>query len=151
VYHSRPTSIQAMTETFGQAEKGQSSSYTDVDHLRRPKHRAKKSRLPGPLWLLTFAPAYPSIFRDFKGNLSHPYTLYVVGTITALISGVGIPAFDIIYVNILGVAGQPTRYIPQKLTRHCTAFKRESSRQESQIQGHQALDLFLPASSRDSG
>jgi len=89
-----------MTETPGLAEKGQSSSYADVDHLKRPKHRAKKSRLPGPLWLLTFAPAYPSIFRDLKGNLSHPYTLYVVGIITALISGVGVPAFDIIYVSI---------------------------------------------------
>jgi len=80
------------------AEKGNDAlESTSSSNIRRPKQREKRSRLPGPLWILSFAPPFPRISRDPVGAITHPYTLYVIGILTALIAGVGLPAFDILY------------------------------------------------------
>jgi hypothetical protein len=64
---------------------------------RRPKQRGSKSKLPGPLYILSFAPPFPRITQNPLGTLTHPYTLYIIGILAALVAGVGLPAFDIIY------------------------------------------------------
>jgi ATP-binding cassette subfamily B (MDR/TAP) protein 1 len=65
-----------------------------VDPLRTllSPHR---SSLPNYLYIFSFAPPVPPISRP-KEFFDHPIVLYVIGTIAALISGVGLPAFDIV-------------------------------------------------------
>jgi hypothetical protein len=65
-----------------------------VDPLRAPlvPHR---SRLPNYLYIFSFAPPVPPISRP-KEFFDHPIVLYVIGTIAAAASGVGLPAFDIV-------------------------------------------------------
>jgi hypothetical protein len=82
------------------AEKGQRDGPlgSTLSHgPRRRKQRGSKSKLPGPLYILSFAPPFPRITQKPIGAITHPYTLYAVGILTALIAGVGLPAFDIIY------------------------------------------------------
>jgi ATP-binding cassette subfamily B (MDR/TAP) protein 1 len=74
------------------------STDTEAQHLPDPdrilsKH---KSNLPPSLYILSFAPL-PVLIRQPREFALHPYTLYLIGTISACIAGVGLPAFDIIF------------------------------------------------------
>lgn len=73
---------------------------TPLDQLSPPHsgvfRRRSKSSLPGPFWLLTFAPPYPSPLRHPLKALRHPYTLYVIGTFAALVAGVAGPGYDLL-------------------------------------------------------
>lgn len=55
------------------------------------------STLPNWLYILSFAPPLPSLIRQPRQFLLHPYVLYSMGTIAACIAGVGLPGFDIIF------------------------------------------------------
>jgi ATP-binding cassette subfamily B (MDR/TAP) protein 1 len=74
------------------------ASYPDSHTL--PRHR---SRLPIALYLLSFAPPFRVIFREFsplnwkwRDIFSHPYTLYALGTITAIPSGCALAAMNML-------------------------------------------------------
>lgn len=65
-----------------------------------PRHRVlakHSSNLPNSLYVLSFAPPLPSLFRQPREFVLHPYALYAIGTFSACIAGVGLPAFDIIF------------------------------------------------------
>jgi ATP-binding cassette subfamily B (MDR/TAP) protein 1 len=55
------------------------------------------SRLPNLLYILSFAPSYPSILCQFPNFIQHPRVLYTTGTIAALLAEVGLPAYDMIF------------------------------------------------------
>lgn len=75
---------------------------TDVTNDERFKpHR---SSLPLFLYLLSFAAtgedrrdATPNKKRSWKEIRSHPYVLYGIGILTAILAGMAFPAFDILY------------------------------------------------------
>ncbi|WWD19426.1 hypothetical protein CI109_103886 [Kwoniella shandongensis] len=69
----------------------------NVKSVHTPPLTPHRSTLPNVLYILSFAPPVPSIFRDPKGFFGHPYMYYGVGTIGALISGVSLPAFDMMF------------------------------------------------------
>lgn len=62
-----------------------------------------RSNLPLFFYLLSFAPAFSITGLtskrggSWKETFSHPYVLYGVGTIAALLAGLAFPAFDILY------------------------------------------------------
>lgn len=56
-----------------------------------------QSSLPNYLYLLSFAPLFPSPFRKPIAAVTHPYTLYTIGTIAALNAGVSFTSFDIVF------------------------------------------------------
>jgi ATP-binding cassette subfamily B (MDR/TAP) protein 1 len=58
---------------------------------------AHSSRLPNSLYILSFAPSYPSPIRQFTVFIQHPHVLYAIGTTAAFAAGVGLPAFDMIF------------------------------------------------------
>lgn len=55
------------------------------------------SPLPNLFYILSFAPPLPALHRHPRDFALHPYTLYTVGIISACVSGVGLPAFDIVF------------------------------------------------------
>ncbi|WRT65273.1 uncharacterized protein IL334_002216 [Kwoniella shivajii] len=75
-----------------------------ADQVETGQHRISQtplltrhtSGLPNALYILSFAPPCPSLFRDPRGFIHHPFVLYGIGTICALIAGVSLPAFDIV-------------------------------------------------------
>ncbi|CAO1615263.1 unnamed protein product [Parajaminaea phylloscopi] len=64
------------------------------DVLELEPHR---SSLPTALYLLSFAPPLPSLFREPVAFAKHPLILYAIGFIAACAAGVGMPALDILY------------------------------------------------------
>jgi ATP-binding cassette subfamily B (MDR/TAP) protein 1 len=48
------------------------------------------------LYILSFAPPVSNIIRHPKAFFGNPIVLYCIGTVFALIAGVGLPAFDIV-------------------------------------------------------
>lgn len=54
------------------------------------------STLPDWLYLLSFAPPCPSPFRSPLNFLRHPLIMILIGIPCAIISGVCMPAFDIV-------------------------------------------------------
>ena len=77
-------------------EQGRSTSgFPTANRLHAPRQRQHPSRLPGPLWLLAFAP--PFDIRRPQEALQHPYTLYVLGIFAGLIAGTCTVAFDVLY------------------------------------------------------
>lgn len=76
---------------------------TAVDVESRPAAASESpltrhtSPLPNLLYILSFAPPLPALHRHPRDFFLHPYTLYTVGVIAACISGVGLPAFDIVF------------------------------------------------------
>ena len=54
------------------------------------------STLPNFLYFLSFAPPLPPIWRDPRGFFTHPWVLYALAVPGAIISGVALPAFDIV-------------------------------------------------------
>lgn len=78
-------------EHAAQIEKG---VYTDPYLTELAPH---ESKLPNFLYILSFAPLVPSPFRKPRAFISHPYTLYILGTLAAMVAGVGLPAFDIVF------------------------------------------------------
>jgi hypothetical protein len=65
--------------------------------------RPHRSRLPLALYLLSFAPPFRSKSGETPGQkstwretLSHPYTLYAVGTLTAIPAGCAMPSIDLL-------------------------------------------------------
>jgi hypothetical protein len=54
------------------------------------------SSLPNYLYILSFSPPVPSPFRSPGEFINNPRVLYFIGTIGAMIAGVGLPAFDIV-------------------------------------------------------
>jgi hypothetical protein len=67
------------------------SSYQDI----RPHH----SELPLALYLLSFAPPFRPLAPNvtWKESLSHPYLLYGVGMIAAILAGIAEPAMNVVY------------------------------------------------------
>ncbi|WFD33024.1 ABC-type xenobiotic transporter [Malassezia sp. CBS 17886] len=59
-----------------------------------PVHR---SSLPGTLYLLSFARPVPSLWRSPVAFVSHPYMMYVLGTLCALVAGANITGIDLLY------------------------------------------------------
>jgi hypothetical protein len=64
---------------------------------------AHRSRLPLALYLLSFATPFRSNSGQastrkstWRDTLSHPYTLYVVGTLTAIPAGCAMPSIDLL-------------------------------------------------------
>lgn len=74
-----------------QIENGQ---YVDPLGFPLKKHT---SNLPDWLYILSFAPPCPHLFRSPKRFFAHPHVLYALGTIFSLLSGAGLPAFDILF------------------------------------------------------
>ncbi|WVF68289.1 hypothetical protein IAT40_003054 [Kwoniella sp. CBS 6097] len=74
----------------------QIESGTFVPRHARPL-TTHSSNLPNVLYLLSFAPPCPSVFRHPSAFFAHPIVLYVIGTIAALAAGVSLPAFDILF------------------------------------------------------
>jgi hypothetical protein len=65
--------------------------------------RPHQSRLPLALYLLSFATPFrgtstqtPGQKSTWQGTLSHPYTLYAVGTLTAIPAGCAMPSIDLL-------------------------------------------------------
>jgi len=54
------------------------------------------STLPNYLYILSFSPPVPSPFRSPGKFINNPRVLYFIGTIGAMVAGVGLPAFDIV-------------------------------------------------------
>ena len=76
---------------------------------RQIKLTRHTSRLPNFLYILSFAPPCPSLFRDPRGFLHHPHVLYSIGTVSSLVAGVGFPAWDILvsyFINGISTAGE---------------------------------------------
>jgi ATP-binding cassette subfamily B (MDR/TAP) protein 1 len=71
-------------------EKGENLSV-----LARPLIRHTSS-LPDVLYLLSFAPPCPSPFRSPLDFIRHPIVMICIGIPCAIISGVCMPAFDIV-------------------------------------------------------
>jgi ATP-binding cassette subfamily B (MDR/TAP) protein 1 len=78
-------------EHAAQVEQG---LWADPHQLQLEPHT---SSLPNALYILSFAPPVPSPFRRPRAFISHPYILYTVGTLAAMVAGVGLPAFDIVF------------------------------------------------------
>lgn len=79
-----------------------SSSTTSLEAKRRAEDEVfslepHRSRLPNGLYLLSFAPPLPSLFRDPVAWIKHPIVLYIVGFASACAAGVAMPALDVIY------------------------------------------------------
>ncbi|WWD00806.1 hypothetical protein V866_007743 [Kwoniella sp. B9012] len=55
------------------------------------------SSLSNFLYILSFAPPVPSPLRRPAAFLTHPYTLYTIGTVAALVAGVSLPGYDIVF------------------------------------------------------
>lgn len=55
------------------------------------------SSAPTFFYLLTFADPLPSPFTHPKRFLAHPYTLYFIGLVAALVAGVGMVSLDLVY------------------------------------------------------
>lgn len=66
------------------------------------KIRPHRSRLPLVLYLLSFATPFrssgqtPSCKSTWRDTLTHPYTLYVIGTLTAIPAGGAIPSMNVL-------------------------------------------------------
>lgn len=56
-----------------------------------------RTSLPTFLYLCSFTPPLPSLFRNPLKFSAHPIVLYVIGTLSALAAGVGMPALDLLY------------------------------------------------------
>jgi ATP-binding cassette subfamily B (MDR/TAP) protein 1 len=54
------------------------------------------SSLPNFLYFLSFAPPIPAVWRDPAGFFTHPWVLYALAIPGAIVSGVALPAFDIV-------------------------------------------------------
>jgi hypothetical protein len=72
-------------------------------YLVQPGIRPHRSRLPLALYLLSFAPPFrgksgqtPGQKSTWRETLSHPYTLYAVGTLTAIPAGCAMPSIDLL-------------------------------------------------------
>ena len=63
----------------------------------QPTLTAHRSSLPNSLYILSFAAPVPSPLRQPRKFITHPYVLYTIGTIAALLGGLGLPAFDITF------------------------------------------------------
>ncbi|WFD05394.1 ABC-type xenobiotic transporter [Malassezia vespertilionis] len=65
--------------------------------FREPLLIKHRSRLPGVLYLLSFAKPMPNLFRSPLQFMRHPYTLYTAGLVFALTSGGSICGIDLLY------------------------------------------------------
>ncbi|WVR07871.1 hypothetical protein IAU60_004914 [Kwoniella sp. DSM 27419] len=65
--------------------------------VHAPSLTSHRSSLPDALYLLSFAGPCPAPWRRPRAFIVHPYVLYTFGAIAALVAGVGLPAFDIVF------------------------------------------------------
>jgi ATP-binding cassette subfamily B (MDR/TAP) protein 1 len=79
------------------AEKADIPDSLNRPYIRPTRRGLTKSRLRGPFYLLSFAPSFPAPLQNYRAALAHPYTLYAIGTIAAIVAGIGLPAFDLLY------------------------------------------------------
>lgn len=73
--------------------KAERGDIEDPYNITLKKHA---SNLPNWLYILSFAPPVPSPIHQTRQFISHPYTLYAIGTVAALVAGVGLPVYDIV-------------------------------------------------------
>jgi hypothetical protein len=60
--------------------------------------RPHRSLLPLPLYLLSFAePSHSKTKSPWQDRFTHPYILYVLGTLAAIPAGLAFPAMDMLY------------------------------------------------------
>lgn len=73
-------------------------SLVEQGQLTRPTYDLKphRSALPNVLYILSFSPPVPNLFRHPRAFVGNPIVLYCIGTVFALVAGVGLPAFDIV-------------------------------------------------------
>lgn len=83
--------------------------------FRRPLIKKHRSNLPNLFYLLSFADEFPAPWRHPWGALTHPYTCYILGILSALTSGACISAIDIIYGNWSQNLGHNEDELPSKM------------------------------------
>jgi ATP-binding cassette subfamily B (MDR/TAP) protein 1 len=82
---------------------GRRPQFVASDDSLAERLQPHRSNLPLFFYLLSFAPGFSvNGFTSKRGgswteSFSHPYVLYGVGTIAALLAGLAFPAFDILY------------------------------------------------------
>ncbi|PWN46891.1 P-loop containing nucleoside triphosphate hydrolase protein [Violaceomyces palustris] len=62
-----------------------------------PPLEPHSSRLPDFLYLLSFCPPLPNPFLSPLAFATHPGVLYLVGTLSACLAGLGMPSLDLLY------------------------------------------------------
>jgi len=73
-------------------------SLIEQGQIIRPTYDLKphRSSLPNVLYILSFSPPVPNLMRHPQAFFGNPIVLYCIGTVFALVAGVGLPAFDIV-------------------------------------------------------
>ncbi|SJX62150.1 related to multidrug resistance protein 1 [Sporisorium reilianum f. sp. reilianum] len=65
--------------------------------VARLPFEAHRTRLPNSLYLFSFCPPVPSLLASPRAFLRHPGVLYAIGFVSAIVAGVVMPGFDLLY------------------------------------------------------